>query len=467
MELKPSFERLQQHFEREPYISCAKRKENLITLKKLLQTNAEELAQAVNDDFRHRARHETLLLEIFPVINAINYCLKHLKKWTKRRKRHVSWLFKPASAYVLPQPLGVVGIIAPWNYPIFLTAGPLIYALAAGNRVMVKMSELTPATGDLFDKFIKRSNLADSVTIVNGGVEVAREFASLPFKHLLFTGSTNVGKLVMKEAAQNLTPVTLELGGKSPVFVSTTINPEHFERLFMGKMANAGQTCVAPDYLLIPKHWESRVEKALREFIQQSYVAFPNSHDYSSIISEQHEKRLQALLNDAREKGARIVQIGEEGIQSKKVPIFLLFEPNYEMAVMKEEIFGPLLPVISYHNLQEAIDKINSLHNPLVFYYFGNDKAEKKALQEKTLSGAFVVNDTLTYLGIDDLPFGGVGYSGMGHYHGQEGFDTFSKLKPVFIQKRFAMTPWFYPPWGKLTNYLLSWVAGIHLKEKK
>ncbi|WP_232505576.1 aldehyde dehydrogenase family protein [Legionella clemsonensis] len=437
-----------------------------MSLRKLLQINAEEIARVVNTDFSHRARYETLLLEIFPAINAINYCLKNIKKWTKIRKRHVSWLFKPAYAYLLPQPLGVVGIIVPWNYPILLAIGPLVYALAAGNRVMIKMSEVTPETGHLLDRLIRSSRLENQVVIVNGDEQVAQKFTRLSFRHLLFTGSPTIGKLVMKEAAENLTPVTLELGGKSPAFVSMSVDERHFKRLFMGKMANAGQTCIAPDYLLIPENWEKRIEKGAEEFINTHYSRLLDNQDYSNIISAKHQERLMTLIDDACEKGARLVQMGGNA-QQGRLPFFLLFNVDNTMRVMQEEIFGPILPVMHYKSLTQAIQTINTYPNPLVIYYFGNDSEEIKIIKKNTLSGALTINDTLTHIAIDSLPFGGVGHSGMGHYHGQEGFDVFSKLKPVFVQRRFAITTWFYPPHGKLVNFLLSWVAGIHLKEKK
>ncbi|KTD09473.1 coniferyl aldehyde dehydrogenase [Legionella jamestowniensis] len=466
MELSFLFEQLKGHCLTNPYPAIKERRESLLTLRTLLQIHAEEIVNAVNTDFSHRARYETLLLEIFPSINAINYCLKNLKKWTKTRKRHVSWLFKPAKAYLLPQPLGVVGIIVPWNYPILLAIGPLVYALAAGNRVMIKMSELTPETGSLFQKLIRLCKLDHQIVIVNGDQQVAQKFTNLPFGHLLFTGSPTVGKLVMKEAAENLVPITLELGGKSPAFISMSCNERHFKRLFMGKMANAGQTCIAPDFLLIPEHWEKRIEIAAKEFVNQHYSQLSDSEDYSNIISTKHQERLMTLLDDARQKGARIVQIGDDS-QQGRMPLILLFNVNNTMRVMQEEIFGPILPVMHYKSLIQAIQNINAYPNPLVIYYFGNDAEEVKIVKKNTLSGALAINDTLTHIAIDSLPFGGVGRSGMGHYHGQEGFDVFSKLKPVFVQRRFATTTWFYPPHGKLINFLLGWIAGIHLKEKK
>lgn len=468
MDLESLFAKMKQNVNDKPYLSINERRENLLILKRLLQKNANALADALHHDFSHRAQYETLFVEIFPTINAINYCLKNLRKWTKIRKRHVSWLFIPAYAYVSPQPLGVVGIIVPWNYPIFLSIIPLVYALASGNRVMVKISELTPKTGSLLESLMRTSGIKNTtVSIINGGADLAKEFASLPFNHLLFTGSTAVGKKVMKAASENLTPVTLELGGKSPAFISSSVNPHHFKRLFIGKLVNAGQTCIAPDFLLIPEGWESRIEGLFKEFIDSYYPNLIDNTNYTSIISDHHKERLQAMIDDARQKGANIIQFGEENAQERKMPFSLISNVNHSMRIMQEELFGPILPLMTYESLNEAIATINSMPNPLVIYYFGDNLEEKELLERETLSGALAINDTLTHIAIDDLPFGGVGQSGMGHYHGQEGFDCFSKLKPVFVQRRFSPITLFYPPYGKLMKWLLTWVGGIYLKEKK
>lgn len=468
MELEAIFKRLTQETRAKPYLSFKERQQKLRLLKQVLQKNANELAQAVSDDFSHRAYQETLLLELFPSLNAIDYCLKNLKKWMKIRKKPVLWLFKPASAHVFPQPLGVIGVMVPWNYPLYLALVPLVYALAAGNRVMIKISEQTPKTGEILARLLSQGGIEETlVTIINGDVDVAKKFASLPFNHLLFTGSTAVGKEVMTAAAKNLTPVTLELGGKSPVFISASVNPDYFSRLFMGKFYNAGQTCIAPDYLLIPKGWEHRIEAFGKEFMAKHYPDLEKNPDYSCLISTKHKERLQAFIDDAREKNAQIIQIGDFKKQSQKMPFYLVLNVDNSMLLMQEEIFGPILPIVSYESLDAAIDFINERPKPLVIYYFGEDKQERKALEIKTLSGALTTNDTLTHVAIDALPFGGVGESGIGHYHGQEGFDRFSKLKPIFLQRRFAPITWFYPPYGKLVRYFLTWVAGMNLKEKK
>lgn len=465
MSLKSQFDALKTMHQLSPYPEVNRRIAVLNLLKKSLQTHAEDLVKAVFQDFSHRARMETLFLELFPAIKAINYCIKHSKSWMRKRRRKVSWLFAPAHAHQMPQPLGVVGIMVPWNYPLYLAIVPMAYALAAGNRVMVKMSELSPQTGRLLDGLIKEAGLSDYIDIVNGEVEVAKEFASLPFGHLLFTGSTAVGKQVMRAASDNLTPVTLELGGKSPAVISKTVNEAYFDRLLMGKLFNAGQTCIAPDYLMIPKGWESKLANFAKQFIQNRYPQLMSNQDYSAIISEDHKNRLLDLLEDAKRKGADVQMLGDLKPQSRKIPLALVFNVDPSMRIMQEELFGPILPVMTYGHFKEAIQWINRLPNPLALYYFGADKDEIEALKKQTLSGSLSINETIIHIAVDDLPFGGVGASGMGVYHGREGFDIFSQLKPVFVQSRFSPFSWFYPPYGKLMRLLLTRLGGLQLKE--
>lgn len=464
MGLSQRFNELSQAFQAEPFPSSAQRKQVLQQLKKVLQDQAYEIAEAVSQDFSYRAEEETLFLEIFPTIKAIRYGLKHLKKWMKRRKRKVSWMFFPASAFLAPQPLGVVGIMVPWNYPVYLALVPALYALAAGNKVMIKMSELSPHTGALLEKLFKAKGLDSHLMVINGDVEVAKSFAALPFGHLLFTGSTSVGRLVMKAASEHLTPVTLELGGKSPAILSSTMNKRYFKRLFMGKLFNAAQTCVAPDYLLVPSGWETVVLEAFKHFIATHYPAMTHNGHYSSIISEAHQQRLLSLIDDAKNKGATVEPFGEISSDHHKMPFYLLFHVTPEMQVMKEEIFGPILPVLTYPNMDKAIEWVNSYPNPLALYYFGEDSSEKKQIETHTLSGALTINDTLMHIALDDLPFGGVGLSGMGQYHGQEGFDAFSKLKPVMVQKWFSSVTLMYPPYGVMLRCLLRIIGGIKPK---
>lgn len=461
MNITHEFEQQKKYYMDNPYPSLEQRVEILLAIKSLLQHQANAFVSAVNQDFSHRSRQETLFLEISPSLNALTYCLKHLKKWMALKKRHVSWYLKPATAKVIAQPLGVVGIIVPWNYPVYLAIVPIIYALAAGNQVMVKCSELTPATGQLLATLFSQWQFKQRVCIINGDVAIAEAFSRLPFGHLLFTGSTAIGKAVMANASTHLTSLTLELGGKSPVIVSKTMNERYLERLFMGKLFNAGQTCIAPDYVLIPKGQEVDLEVLFKRFMDKHYPDVIHNDNYSSIISDHHKQRLQALLADALEKGARVVRFGDDDNASRKLPIYLLFDVHQGMRVMQEEIFGPLLPVISYDKFNDALAIIHLNPTPLALYYFGDDVSEINQLTYHTLSGALTINDTIMHIAIDDLPFGGVGQSGMGHYHGHEGFLTFSKLKPVFAQKRISTARWFYPPYGKLVDNFLRYFAGI------
>ncbi len=466
MDLNSQFKVLEQQHQLNSFPELKQRKGLLLAIKKLLQNEACAIAEAVNRDFTHRSRDETLFLEIFPTIKAINYCLNNMKHWMKKRNRRVTWLFFPASAYVLPQPLGVIGNLVPWNYPVYLAIVPAVYALAAGNRVMIKMSELSPHTGLILNSLFHEEKLENFIQIVNGDIDISREFAALPFGHLIFTGSTAVGKQVMKAASEHLTPVTLELGGKSPALLSTTMNKAYFKRLFMGKLFNAAQTCVAPDYLMIPQGWDIIVEKELKQFLQTYYPKLMSNDDYSSIITLTHKQRLQELIDDARQKGARVIECSVDEPSANKFPVYLLFDSTRDMRVMNEEIFGPILPVLNYKDFDEAIAHVNASANPLALYYFGEDKQEIQAVQSQTLSGALTINDTLMHIAIDDLPFGGVGDSGMGQYHGQEGFDTFSKLKPVLIQKRCSSAVLLYPPYGRLMRLFLTLIAGIKIKKE-
>lgn len=465
MELYDKFEAWSAECNNHPYPSLQDRKRQLSLLKKGLQNQSYTLVEALNKDFSYRSEMESLFCDVFPVIKSIDFCSSKLKHWMKNRKRHVGQMF-PAHAYLAPQPLGIIGIMVPWNYPVSLSLIPAVYALAAGNKVMIKTSELSPHTSVALKELIDSADLADVLFVIPGDEAVSRQFAALAFGHLIFTGSTKVGKHIMKAASENLTPVTLELGGKSPVILSSTMNHKYFNRVFMGKMLNAGQTCVAPDYILAPQGWDAVIEKEFKQFIEKYYINLPNNVDYSSIISRSHQQRLLNLVEDARQKGARVLEFGTFISESSthKMPAYLLFNVNMHMNIMKEEIFGPLLPVLTYDSFPEAVNFVKKLPHPLALYYIGEDRQERHVLQTETLSGALVINDTLIHVAMDDLPFGGVGASGMGHYHGQEGFDTFSKLKPVLVQKGFSSMAYLYPPYGALMRFVLTWIGGIKIK---
>ena len=437
------------------------RMEALANLRDGVRARQEELLKAVSEDFGGRAEEETLALELFPFYDQIRHARKHLKGWMKRKKVSSSWFLLPSRAFVQYQPLGVVGVIGAWNYQLLLTLGPVIDALAAGNHVMVKPSEITPRSAEVIKSIVADAFPPEYVSCVTGGPEVAGAFSSLPFDHLFFTGSTSVGKLVMKAAAENLTPVTLELGGKSPAIIHGSYSMERAaQRIMVGKLYNAGQTCVAPDYILLPEGREVIFEEQARNIVSSLYPKLIDNPDYTRIVSRKHYERLEELVEDAKEKGAQIVELnpaGEEGTKENKVfPPTLIFRPSESMKVMQEEIFGPVLPVLTYKDLDEAIEYVNANPRPLALYYFDENEKRVNEVLHRTSSGGVTVNDCIFHLAQHNLPFGGVGKSGMGHYHGFDGFVTFSKKRGVMVQRRLASTSMLAPPFRKQRKSLIN-----------
>lgn len=454
-QLESLFQRQREAFRAHPMPSADQRIQWLTSLRELLFSEQKALIAAISQDFSNRSANETLLAEIMPSLHGIHYVAKRLRKWMKPSRRSVGMAFQPASAKVVYQPLGVVGVIVPWNYPLYLAIGPLVGALAAGNRVMIKMSESTPATSQLLKDLLARIFPEDLVGVVLGEAEVGVAFSRQPFDHLLFTGATSIGKHVMRAAAENLTPVTLELGGKSPAIVSADVPlADAAERIAFGKTVNAGQTCVAPDYVLVP---EDRVEgfvEAYRQAVQGFYPQLKDNPDYTAIINERQLGRLNGYLADAKAKGARLVPLFPEP-QGRRLPHTLVLNATDEMKLMQEEIFGPLLPIVPYRQLEDAFAYINDRPRPLALYYFGYNRGEQQRVLHETHSGGVCLNDTLLHVAQDDMPFGGIGPSGMGHYHGHEGFLTFSKAKGVFIKQRFNAAKMIYPPYGKAIQKLV------------
>lgn len=454
-QLESLFQRQREAFRANPMPSAGQRAQWLKSLRELLYTEQEALIAAISEDFSNRSADETRLAEIMPSLHGIHYATKRLHKWMKPSRRGVGMAFQPASAKVLYQPLGVVGVIVPWNYPLYLAIGPLVGALAAGNRVMIKMSESTPATSQLLKDLLARIFPEDLVGVVLGEAEVGVAFSRQPFDHLLFTGATSIGKHVMRAAAENLTPVTLELGGKSPAIVSADVPlADAAERIAFGKTMNAGQTCVAPDYVLVP---EDRVEgfvEAYRQAVQGFFPQLKDNPDYTAIINERQLGRLNGYLADAKAKGARLVPLFPEA-QGRRLPHTLVLNATDEMKLMQEEIFGPLLPIVPYRQLEDAFSYINDRPRPLALYYFGYNRGEQLRVLHETHSGGVCLNDTLLHVAQDDMPFGGIGPSGMGHYHGHEGFLTFSKAKGVFTKQRFNAAKMIYPPYGKAIQKLI------------
>ena len=457
--LQDTFARLRERRDATLGLSFGERLAALEGLRRLLRENAAALAAAVDEDFRGRARQETRLLEIFPAVEAIAHARRHLRSWMVPRRARTNFWFLPGRSRVVMQPLGVVGIVVPWNYPVYLALGPAVSAVAAGNRIMVKMSESAPATGELLAALVARYVDADAMTVVNGGVEVARAFTALPFDHLVFTGSTEIGRHVMRAAAANLTPVTLELGGKSPAIVGRGMPvAEAADRILYGKCLNAGQTCVAPDYALVPEERLEEFTAAAQATVARLYPTLRDNPDYTAIVDARHQQRLRAYVDEARNLGARVVEINpasEDFAHSPKLPPTLLAGVPDDARVMHEEIFGPLLPLVPYRKLSEAIAYVNARPRPLALYVFDHDRAAVNQVLASTISGGVSVNETIVHLAQDDLPFGGVGPSGMGEYHGRAGFDAFSNHKAVFYQSRFNGLKLFRPPYGARVERLV------------
>ncbi len=421
----------------------------------------DSLAAAISRDFGNRSKHETIAAEIFVIQSEIRHARAHLRDWMRPQARDVGIAFAPATAEVVFQPLGVVGIMSPWNYPVQLALAPLVGALAAGNRAMIKPSELVPETAAALASLVEEVFPADRVTVITGGSDIGEAFSRLPFDHLIFTGSTRVGMAVMRAAAENLVPVTLELGGKSPTIVGSGISARAAaEKIMAGKCFNAGQTCVAPDYVLVPKAMLGELAQACEAAVAKMYPTLAANPDYTSIVNDRHFARLRGYLDEARKRDVKVVEINpaKETLEAskRKLAPTLIIDPPDDLAVMQEEIFGPILPIKTYGTIGEAIDFVNDRPRPLALYYLGYDDDESEQVIAQTVAGGMCVNDTNLHVGVDDLPFGGVGPSGMGHYHGVEGFETFSKKKGIFRQSRLSGTALLRPPFGKAIELLLK-----------
>jgi len=433
---------------RDPYPSLHERKARLDAVERILLENTDAIIEAIAQDFGHRSAEESKILEIFPVIDGLRHTRKKLRKWIKPQRRPISWLFATGSNRLIPQPKGVVGIVSPWNYPLFLTLSPLISVLAAGNRAMIKMASNSQNLCRLLaDKF--GEVFPEEVLAILPGVR-AGDFSTLPYDHIIFTGSADVGRTVMRSAAENLTPVTLELGGKSPTIVCDDFNiDEAASRIMYAKLVNAGQTCLAPDYLFLPEGSEDRFVAEAQRLVAERY---PDTNDdsYTSVIDDKAFRRLRMTLEDAEAKGAKLVPLVPNASFNdvlRKFPPYLVLNVTEDMMIMKEEIFGPLFPVMTYKDLDETIEYVTHRDRPLGFYVFTNDRARKNKLLYSTISGGVTINNCIIHVAQHDLPFGGVGASGIGHYHGYEGFVEFSKMRPVFTSPWLSLLHWFYPPY--------------------
>ena len=440
-----------------------KRRADLKKLRSAVLARRDELEEAVNADFGHRSRHETAILETTPLIMGIDYLHRRLRRFMRPSRRHVALPMRSASARVEYQPLGVVGIMVAWNYPISLALMPLATALAAGNRAMIKPSEFTSATSDVIVRLLGEIFSQEQVSVATGDAAVGAAFSALPFDHLIFTGSTTVGRAVMKAASDNLVPVTLELGGKSPALVARGHSlDQSADGIAFGKLANAGQTCIAPDYALVHENEIEPFAAAYDKAVASLYPDGPASEDYTSIVNDRHYARLNGLIDDARAKGARVLNVGLNPDDADRRPRTLaptvVLGASDDMRVMQEEIFGPVLPIIPYRDLEDAIAYVNEHNRPLALYYFGGDDATRRKVLSRTTSGNVTINGTLMHFAQDDLPFGGVGPSGMGAYHGIEGFRALSHAKGIYEQHRWNAGNLLHPPFGALANRVLDFM---------
>lgn len=444
----------------EGVVSLATRNDRLERAINVVRNNEQKFVAAMSEDFGHRSEHQSLFTDVASSIGPLKHAQANMAKWCKSEKRKVGPFplnLLGAKARVEYQPLGVVGVISPWNFPVNLTFTPLAGILAAGNRCMIKPSEYTPATSQAMAEGFAQEFDAEEIAVITGGPQTGADFSGLAFDHLLFTGATSIAKHVMRAAAENLVPVTLELGGKSPVVVSRSADMDKTaDAIMAGKMLNAGQICLAPDYVFVPT-------ERMREFVESSQRAvekmFPtllDNPDYTSVVNERHFERINGYVSDAREKGAEVVEINPAGEDFRqqphhKIPPTLVLDPTDDMAVMQEEIFGPVMPVKSYGAVDDTLSYINDNPRPLGLYYFGNDENEEREVLTHTTSGGVTVNDVVMHVAQEDLPFGGVGPSGMGSYHGFDGFKTFSHAKAIFKQSKVnvAELAGLRPPYGE------------------
>jgi coniferyl-aldehyde dehydrogenase len=435
-------------------VSAATRIERINRAIALLVDHQDSLCEAMAADFGHRPANMSRLVDISSSVGHMKHARKHLKTWMKREKRPVRFPLNllGAKAWIEYQPLGVVGIVSPWNYPVAMGFAPMASALAAGNRCMLKPSEFTAETSELTARLIAEYFDETEITVVTGGPEVGQAFTAQPFDHLLFTGATAIAPHILRAAAPNLTPVTLELGGKSPTIIGRGADlDDTASKIMVGKMMNSGQTCLAPDYLFVPESDKDRLLEKIKACYQRMYPQANNSPDYTAIINQRHADRLSDYLAEARDKGAEVLAFDDESASERRMPLTVIINPDEDLALMQNEIFGPILPLKTYTSIDEVIEYINANPRPLGLYYFGSDNDEQRQVLDRTIAGGVTLNDVLFHITVDDLPFGGVGQSGMGAYHGIEGFKSFSHAKAVYQQAKVnvAKIAGLIPPYGK------------------
>ncbi|WP_234889560.1 coniferyl aldehyde dehydrogenase [Agrobacterium vitis] len=466
--LQPVLERQRQSFLHDIYPSLTLRLDRLNRIGRLLKENRQALCDVVSRDFGHRSHHETVQLEIAPLMGALRHTRSHLRKWMKPERRGRSIEFLQLANWVQYQPLGVIGIMVPWNYPLILALGPLIDILAAGNRAIIKPSELLPETSALLSKLVEAYFTPEEVAVIQGGVEIAAAFSALPFDHLIFTGSTAVGRKVMASAAANLTPLTLELGGKSPVIIAPDYSIAGAARdIAFGKLMNAGQTCIAPDYVLVEK---SKIEEIASALISHAEAFYPKQAEdqhadpqhagqgqYSSLVGARAHERLLKGIEECRARGVKLITADiDMPSKGRAIAPTLAIDPPGDCLLMEEEIFGPVLPLIPYEDFDSALKFIRERPRPLALYLFTGNRATEKKTLSNTISGNVTINGTLLHIAQNDLPFGGIGPSGMGAYHGHEGFKRFSHARGIAKVRLFNPARLAMPPYGRMAK-LLAW----------
>ncbi len=447
-------------YQRYPMPTAKERIERLARLKTVLVKYQNQIVTAISQDYGNRAAAETKIGELLTCVEQIKYYSKHLTQWMKPSKRHVSLIHQPAKAWVQYQPLGVIGIIAPWNYPLLLSVGPLICALAAGNHAMIKVSSASSHFGLLLKDMMSEIFPRELVAVVNGGGPISDAFSHLAFDKIIFTGSTTIGKTVMAAASENLVPVILELGGKSPAVVHPSVDLfDVAQRVAFGKLWNAGQTCVAPDYLFLPRGKVDEFVSQYRQVVTAMYPSLSHNPDYTSIVNDKQYRRIQGYLEDAIQQGANLIEINpshEDVDHVRKIAPTLVCNVTPQMQIMQNEIFGPVLPIIEYDQIDDVIEFINQRPRPLALYYFDFDQARADYVAQRTHSGHFGQNAVLTHVAQDDLPFGGVGASGMGKYHGPEGFFNLSHERSVMSIPKLFNLKFIMPPFNKAAHNLLE-----------
>jgi coniferyl-aldehyde dehydrogenase len=466
-ELAPTLERLRLAW-RAKKPDYAQRMNDLARLQAAFEARLGEMTAAVRADFGHRSEHESLLADGMTVVNEIKHLRRHLRGWMRPKRAGVGWRLMPARAQIRREAVGVVGVMSPWNYPVNLALIPLATAIAAGNHVFVKPSEHTPRTSEWLRDVLADVFPADRVAVALGGAELGAAFAALPFDHLVFTGSTAVGRKIMAAAAPNLTPLTLELGGKSPAIVAPDFPIDlAAARLTSGKWFNGGQTCIAPDYILIDAARRDALVAAMREQVRARYgstLGAETGGDYTRVVNDGQYRRLRGYLDDARARGLDVIELAtvDTGIADSErlMPPTLVLEPGDDAKVMQDEIFGPILPIRSYQHLDEAIGYVEMHDRPLALYPFSHDRATVEKILSRLVAGGVTVNDTLLHFAANELPFGGIGPSGMGQYHGRAGFDAMTKAMPVLWQARYTATDWIKPPYRGKIDRLIRFLTG-------